>query len=159
MKINIKDLAVTRVKHIDKKIVLVEGTFDLFHIGHLAYIDKAKEFGDILVVGVNSDIRTKRIKGEHRPIIKQSNRVQLVANIKAVDYAFIMPRYYMNGLRPSFQVIRDLKPDFFITSDKGWLKGQDYCNKYMTKIVILKRIDKTSTSRIIKQVSALPVNN
>ena len=152
MKVAIKDLAKIRNEHSDKKIVFLAGTFDLIHIGHLAYLEKAAKFGDVLVVGANSDTRTRRVKGADRPIIKQSERAHLVGGLKVVTYSFIMPSRKPQGLRPTFQVIKRLRPDIFLALDESWLQSQRFYKKYNTETLVLKRIDKTSTSRIIKRI-------
>ena len=72
-----------------KKIVTTNGVFDVFHSGHVEGLEEAKKFGDILVVGVNSDICVKRLKGENRPIVSEKDRLRVVASINVVNYAFI----------------------------------------------------------------------
>lgn len=62
-------------KKLGLKIVLTSGTFDLFHIGHAQYLEKAKEMGDVLIVGVDSDARVKKRKGPERPIVPENERV------------------------------------------------------------------------------------
>ena len=157
MKINFKDLPSIRAAHADRKIMLLAGTFDLLHAGHVNYLNKAKLLADgILVVGVNSDERTRRVKGSGRPIISQADRAELIANLKAVDYAFVMPRRTVQGLRPTFQVVRQLQPNLLIAPDAGWLQSLDYCKQHGTEVVIFKRIDITSTSRIIRRIKNLP---
>ena len=62
------------LKELDKKIVFTNGCFDILHAGHVDYLAKAKEKGDILILGLNSDASVKRLKGEKRPIINQKER-------------------------------------------------------------------------------------
>jgi len=152
MRVAIKDLAKVRIDHGNKKVVFLAGTFDLLHVGHLTYLEEAAKFGDILVVGVNSDARTRRVKGSDRPIIKQSERVRLVSELKVVTYSFIMPSRESQGLRPTFQIIKRLRPDIFLVLSDSWLNSQSFYKKYNTETIVLKRIDKTSTSRIIKKI-------
>src|SRR3970282_81455 len=72
-----------------KKIVFTNGVFDLVHAGHVDYLLKAKASGDILIVGLNSDASVKRIKGEKRPLINQTERSFLLSNLKPVDFVVI----------------------------------------------------------------------
>ena len=69
-----------------KKIVFTNGCFDILHAGHAYYLKKAKELGDILVVGLNSDESIRRIKGPQRPIVPQEMRAYLLDSLKPVDY-------------------------------------------------------------------------
>ncbi|MCZ7608850.1 MAG: adenylyltransferase/cytidyltransferase family protein [Ignavibacterium sp.] len=75
-----------RLKQENKKVVFTNGCFDLIHSGHVDYLVKAKELGDILIVALNSDQSVKRIKGDKRPILKQEERAFIVSNLKPVDY-------------------------------------------------------------------------
>ena len=82
MKVQIKDFPKIKQDNPNKKIVFLAGTFDLIHVGHIAYLNKAAEFGDILIVGVYTDSRTKHIKGHDRPVITQAQRATMVAHLK-----------------------------------------------------------------------------
>lgn len=72
-----------------RKIVFANGVFDLLHVGHVRYLQAARAEGDILVVGVNSDASTKRLKGDGRPILTERARASLVAALVAVNYVVI----------------------------------------------------------------------
>jgi rfaE bifunctional protein nucleotidyltransferase chain/domain len=73
----------------DRVVVLVSGCYDLLHFGHVSFLNKCKEGGHILVVGVNSDELVRSQKGKDRPILPENDRAFLVSNLKSVDYAFI----------------------------------------------------------------------
>jgi len=154
MKLSYKDLNTIRDDNPDKTIIFLGGTFDLFHIGHLTYLREAKKLGDILVVGINSDTRTKRVKGPDRPVIKQNHRAEIVGGLKEVDYTFVMPKKAQKDLRPSFQVIRKLKPDFFVVTEKSWFESASFYEQYGTELRLLPRINKTSTTRILKRIKS-----
>ncbi|GIU83062.1 MAG: glycerol-3-phosphate cytidylyltransferase [Pyrinomonadaceae bacterium] len=96
-----------------KKIVLANGCFDLFHVGHVRYLIGAKELGDVLVVGVNSDRQVKNLKGEGRPLIPEHERAEIVASLRCVDYVTIFDEPTVEEL------IRAIRPDFHA-------KGTDY---------------------------------
>jgi len=72
-----------------KKIVFTNGCFDILHVGHVRYLAAARNEGDILVVGLNSDCSTGKIKGEQRPIVQQDQRAEILASLCCVDYITI----------------------------------------------------------------------
>ena len=76
-------------RHAGHKIVFANGVFDLLHVGHVRYLQAARAEGDILVVGINSDASTRKLKGEGRPILTERARAALVAALAAVDYVVI----------------------------------------------------------------------
>lgn len=72
-----------------KRIVFANGCFDILHVGHIRYLEAARQEGDILVVGVNGDAGAKRLKGLGRPILDETARASLVAALRAVDYVVL----------------------------------------------------------------------
>ena len=95
------------------RIVFANGCFDILHVGHVRYLEKAKECGDVLVVGVNSDRAVAALKGEGRPIIDEQGRAELVGALESVDYVVIF-----DGLTAA-EILLDLRPDV-------QCKGTDY---------------------------------
>lgn len=91
-----------------KKIVATNGCFDILHIGHVRNLQSAKQLGDILIVGINSDASVRRNKGPSRPIIKERERAELLAALGSVDYVFIFgaitPNIWIKKLRPHIHV-------------------------------------------------------
>src|SRR5271163_3880740 len=96
-----------------KKIVFANGVFDLLHAGHVRYLQAARAEGDLLVVGINSDASTAKLKGEGRPILTERARAILVAALAAVDYVVIFDELDVRSL------LRELQPDVHA-------KGTDY---------------------------------
>ncbi|MEZ5427173.1 MAG: adenylyltransferase/cytidyltransferase family protein [Pyrinomonadaceae bacterium] len=96
-----------------KKIVLANGCFDLFHVGHIRYLSGARELGDFLVVGINSDHQVKNLKGGGRPFMPEAERAEIVSAIRFVDCVTIFPEPTVEEL------IRAIRPDFHA-------KGTDY---------------------------------
>lgn len=94
-------------------IVLTNGAFDLLHVGHLRYLRGAKEYGDILVVAINSDASVRRLKGEDRPVVREDERAELVAALECVDFVTLFDESTVVG------VIEKLRPDVHV-------KGTDY---------------------------------
>jgi rfaE bifunctional protein nucleotidyltransferase chain/domain len=96
-----------------KKIVLANGCFDLFHVGHIRYLAAAKELGDCLIVGINSDAQVKRLKGASRPFMPEQERAEIVAALRSVDFVTIFDELTVEEL------LRAVRPDFHA-------KGTDY---------------------------------
>lgn len=95
------------------KIVLANGCFDLFHVGHIRYLAGAKNLGDCLIVALNSDEQVRRLKGENRPLMPETERAEIVSALKFVDYVTIFDEPTVEEL------IRAIRPDFHA-------KGTDY---------------------------------
>src|SRR6266850_7228677 len=70
-------------------VVLANGCFDVLHVGHVRYLEAARSLGDLLVVGINSDDQTRRLKGEGRPLVSQNQRAEIISALQAVDYVTI----------------------------------------------------------------------
>lgn len=96
-----------------RRVVLANGCFDLLHVGHVRYLEAAKQGGDLLVVGVNSDASVATLKGSGQPLLPAAERAQLVAGLAAVDYVIIFDSPTVAGL------IEALRPDVHA-------KGTDY---------------------------------
>lgn len=97
----------------NKKIVFTNGCFDILHAGHAQYLKKAKSFGDVLIVGLNSDSSVKKIKGPGRPINKEEDRAFLLRALEAVDFVVIFKE------TTPLNLIKKIKPDFLV-------KGADW---------------------------------
>jgi D-beta-D-heptose 7-phosphate kinase / D-beta-D-heptose 1-phosphate adenosyltransferase len=134
-----------------KKIVWTNGCFDLFHLGHKYTLEKAKEFGDILVVGLDSDDSVKKLKGPQRPIYNENERAEILSSIKFVDYVTIFP------FGAVADYVRKLKPDVFFKS-KGYTmdtlnqEERKAVEEYGGKIVLLEGLNGFSTSNIINKI-------
>lgn len=97
-----------------KKVVFTNGVFDLMHLGHVDYLSKAKDCGDILVVGLNGDVSVKMLnKGPLRPIQDQESRSMVLASLHFVDYVVIFEE------ETPYELIKTLQPDVLV-------KGADY---------------------------------
>lgn len=106
-------MLIKRLRKNGKKIVFTNGCFDILHIGHIRYLEKAKKLGNVLIVAVNSDTSVRRIKGKGRPIIPQDERVEILASLECVDYVVIF-----DEVTPA-RIIERLQPDVLV-------KGKDY---------------------------------
>ena len=95
------------------RLVLTNGVFDLLHIGHVSYLQRARSLGDLLVVGVNSDASTRANKGPARPLVPEAERAALLAALRCVDHVTIF------GERTAEALVAALRPDVYV-------KGGDY---------------------------------
>ena len=131
-----------------KQIVFTNGCFDILHIGHIKYLEAAKTFGDILILGLNSDYSTNQLKGDGRPINSEKDRAYLLAAIEVVDYVVVF-----NEKTP-LSLIELIKPNILV-------KGGDYKNKkvigqeLVEKLEIVDFIDGFSTTRTINKLKQI----
>jgi rfaE bifunctional protein nucleotidyltransferase chain/domain len=95
------------------RIVLANGCFDVLHVGHIRYLEGAKQLGDVLVVGVNSDEQVRAQKGEGRPLVPERERAEIIAAIRAVDFVTIFTEPTVE------QLLLSIRPDIHA-------KGTDY---------------------------------
>ncbi len=102
-----------RLRQGGQRVVFANGCFDLLHVGHVRYLEGARQQGDVLVVGVNSDRSVRQLKGAERPLLPEEARAELLAAMEAVDYVVIFDN------TTAEKILRDLKPDVHC-------KGTDY---------------------------------
>lgn len=136
-----------------KKLVFTNGHFDLLHVGHLDYLEKARALGDALYVGVNSDAGTTQLKGTGRPIVPAVERARLIAALVPVTAAIIFEQETADA------ILQALQPEIYV-------KGGDYRNKplperetvntYGGKIKLIDYLPDHSTSALIARIKALP---
>jgi len=102
-----------KAKEKNKKVVFTNGVFDLLHRGHVEYLQKARELGDMLIIGLNSDISVHFIKGPKRPLVNQEDRIIVLSALSCVDYVVLF-----NEDTPA-KLIEYIMPDILV-------KGADY---------------------------------
>jgi len=139
---------VKRLKAKGSKIVFTNGCFDILHRGHVSYLDVAKSFGDVLILGLNSDESVKRLKGESRPINNQEDRGYILAALESVDYVVNFSE------DTPYELIKLIQPDILV-------KGADYEGKDVVGSDIAKElklvtfIDGKSTTKTIEKINNL----
>ncbi|WP_163329270.1 bifunctional D-glycero-beta-D-manno-heptose-7-phosphate kinase/D-glycero-beta-D-manno-heptose 1-phosphate adenylyltransferase HldE [Desulfurobacterium thermolithotrophum] len=139
----IVEIAMLREK--GKKIVFTNGCFDILHRGHIEYLKKAKELGDVLIVGLNSDDSVKKIKSKDRPINRQEDRAELLASLEFVDYVVIFDE------DTPYNLIKEIRPDILV-------KGGDYKleeivgREFAKRTITLPFIEGYSTTAIIGKI-------
>ena len=132
-----------------RKIVFTNGCFDILHTGHMQLLRGAREQGDVLVVGVNTDVSVRRLKGERRPIIPQHERGQLLSALAAVDYVVFFdedtPERLIHAIRPDFLVKgSDYREDQVV--------GGDFVTSYGGKVVLVPILEGISTTDIVGKI-------
>ena len=135
-----------------KKIVFTNGCFDMIHAGHVKYLNIAKTYGDILVVGLNSDSSIKRIKGDKRPIVHQEQRAYVLSQLKPVDIVVIFDE------DTPYNLIKAIKPDVLIKG-ADWsienIVGADIVLSNGGSVNTIRFDYDTSTSKIIQKIMEL----
>ncbi|HYO50460.1 MAG TPA: adenylyltransferase/cytidyltransferase family protein [Chloroflexia bacterium] len=133
------------------RLVLTNGTFDLLHIGHTRYLQAARNLGDVLVVGINSDESVRGYKGQGRPVVPQEERVEVVASLRCVDYAVVFNE------PTAVRLVEKLRPEVYA-------KGGDYqaggkplpevaaVEAYGGEVAILPFVQGHSASEFIRRV-------
>jgi len=138
-----------RLRKAGKTIAFTNGCFDILHLGHVTYLEKSKKAGRVLVVGLNSDASTRRLKGPSRPVNPEQARAAVLAALESVDYVTIF-----NDDTP-LKLIEALQPDILI-------KGADYKNQTVVgadvvkarggKIEFITFVDHFSTTKVIEKM-------
>ncbi len=154
-KTKIKNLAelgkiITHLKNKGKKIVFTNGCFDLLHYGHVKYLQDAKRKGDILIVAINSDASVKRIKGNHRPIVNEKDRLSIIAALESVDYVVLFQE------DTPFEIIKLIKPDILIKGadwNKQTIVGRDFVLSYGGRVSTIKLVRGCSTTNLIRKIA------
>jgi rfaE bifunctional protein nucleotidyltransferase chain/domain len=136
-------------KKLGLKIVLTSGTFDLFHIGHAQYLEKAKALGDILIIGVDSDAKVKERKGPSRPIVPELERVQILSHCRHADVITLK-----SPSDPKNHLIKIVSPDILVVSESTkHAEGEvDEKAQYCKEIIVLEPQSETSTSAKLRLI-------
>jgi rfaE bifunctional protein nucleotidyltransferase chain/domain len=142
-----------RLRSANQTIVFTNGHFDLLHVGHLDYLEKARLLGDVLIVAINDNDGTQRMKGSGRPIVPSLERARLVGALKPVSAVLIFEDDTASNL------LLELRPSIYV-------KGGDYAKKnlperptveaYGGQIILIDYLPDHSTTQIIQKIKALP---
>jgi D-glycero-beta-D-manno-heptose 1-phosphate adenylyltransferase len=140
---------VNHLKGLGYRIVLTSGSFDLIHLGHVKYLAKAKEQGDILAVGVDSDAKIRRRKGDDRPMVPQDERLEMLAHQRPVDLIFLK-----DDDEPRWALIKAVEPDVLVlTADHSYSdEDQQALLEFVGRIEVLERQASVTTSERIRQM-------
>ena len=142
-------LAVAAARKRGEKVVMTNGVFDILHAGHVSYLANARKLGDRLIVAVNSDASTKRLKGDSRPVNPLEQRMIVLGALEAVDWVVSFeedtPQRLIAGILPDLLVKGgDYKPEEIAGSKEVWANGGE--------VLVLNFEDGCSTTNIIKKI-------
>ncbi len=143
----VSTLEAHRQRH--EKIAFTNGCFDMLHVGHMKYLNFAREQGDLLVVGLNSDASIRSLKGNRRPILPEDERIRLLAALACVDYIVVFDD---DSVQP---VIEQVRPDVLVKgSDYGvdGVVGREFVESHGGEVVLAPVIEGISTSAIVERV-------
>lgn len=141
-----------KLKAKDKSIVFTAGSWDLIHAGQCRYLEKAKTYGDVLVVGVSSNAAIKSVKGPNKPILDEKIRAEMLTFLRSVDFVTILPE-------PScVPTLGLLKPDTYVTVKEDWTADYKSSKEYATVtsyggevIVVDRQSTSISTTQILQR--------
>lgn len=138
-----------KLRNLGKKIVFTNGCFDIVHAGHISSFKQAREFGDILFVGVNSDASVRRLKGDKRPIVSQENRMALLESLSCIDYLVLF-----EDDTPE-ELIRAIKPDVLVKG-KDWegkeVAGGEFVRSCGGEVKFIELEQGLSTTNVINKI-------
>lgn len=135
-----------RLKKEGKKVVFTNGCFDILHVGHVKYLQEAKSYGDVLIVGLNSDSSVRELKGPTRPVNNEDDRAYILAALESVDYVVVFSEETPHDL------IKSIAPDILV-------KGGDYEGKvvvgaeFAKELRLVQFVDGKSTTATIARIN------
>lgn len=145
----LKQLSVTRGK---RRVVFTNGCFDLLHVGHIRYLKEARQQGDLLVVGLNSDASVSKLKGADRPLQNESERGEILASLAAVDFVALFTEDTPENL------IHAVKPDVLVKGG-DWpiekIVGAPFVLKNGGQVKSLQFVNGRSTSSLVEKIRKL----
>lgn len=132
-----------------KKIVFTNGCFDLLHVGHVIYLEKAKALGDILIIGLNTDNSVKRLKGSERPLITGADRARVLASLSCVNAVTLFDE------DTPIDLIKAIKPDVLVKGAdyrEEEVVGASFVRSYDGEVELIPLVDNRSTSKIVDKI-------
>jgi len=137
-----------RLRAEGKTLVFTNGCFDILHAGHVDYLTFARDQGDVLVVGLNSDASVRKNKGEHRPVVPEKDRAKILAAFETVDYVVIFDEDEPEHL------ISEILPDVLVKGEDWahYVSGREIVEQNGGRIVLAPLTKGRSTSDIIERI-------
>ena len=131
-----------------KKVVFTNGCFDIIHLGHIDYLSKAKDLGEVLIIGLNTDLSVQRLKGESRPVVNENARAMLLASLHFVNAVVLFdedtPYELIKIVQPNILVKgsdykeEDIVGYDIVKSNAGSIKTIDFLEGYSTSLILEK---------------------
>ena len=135
-----------------KKIIFTNGCFDILHAGHVKYLEEAKSYGDVLILGLNADSSVRKLKGPTRPVNNQDDRAYILASLESVDYVVIFEE------ETPYELIKLIQPHILVKG--GDYEGKDVVGQDIAQeLRLVQFVDGKSTSKIIQRIQNNETNN
>ena len=138
-----------RLRAEGKRLVFTNGCFDILHVGHVRYLQSARELGDALLVAINSDAAVRELKGAGRPVMNEQERAELLAALSAVNYVTVF-----DDISPR-SLIADILPDVLVKGGDYKLNeihGREEVERAGGRVISLPFIEGASTSSVIERI-------
>lgn len=130
------------------KTVMVNGTFDVLHPGHVALLNTARSYGDALVVAIDTDRRVRELKGDSRPINNQIDRRIMLSNIKAVDIV-----EFFDSKEELIELMKRYQPDVYVKGSDWKHDTKSTAHQYCKEVIYYDRIEEYSSTKIIQRIA------
>lgn len=145
---------INQARSAGKRIAWTNGCFDIIHAGHVDYLERSKAYGDLLVVGLNSDESVKKLKGDNRPVFSEMDRAKVLCSIVYVDYVILFAEKRPIKLLELFQ------PDYYIKGGDYTVDSIDQDERKVVEgygggIVLLPMVEGVSSSIIVEKITKL----
>ena len=127
--------------------VMVNGTFDVLHPGHVAMLNTARSYGDYLIVAIDTDRRVRELKGEGRPVNNQNDRKIMLTNLKAVDFVVIF-----DSTEELIDYMKLYKPQVYVKGSDWKHDTESTAHQYCNKVIYYDRIEPYSTTNTIQHI-------
>lgn len=140
---------IKKIQKEQKTLVFTNGCFDLIHIGHIEYLKDAKNLGDVLIVGINSDASVKRLKGKLRPVQNENDRAKIIEALRMVDAVIIFTEDTAESL------ISLIKPHIYVKGNDYQIENlpeREIVTSYGGKIVLVPYLKGHSTTNLVQKI-------
>lgn len=141
-----------KLRKLNNKIVFTNGCFDILHAGHVTYLEAAKKLGDILIVGLNSDISVRKLKGETRPVNSQVDRGTVLSALRAIDYVIIFDE------DTPLKLIEQIMPDILTKGGDytpNTIVGAEFVQQKGGEVIVIPLVKGKSTTSILQKINSL----
>ncbi|MGM0415421.1 MAG: bifunctional D-glycero-beta-D-manno-heptose-7-phosphate kinase/D-glycero-beta-D-manno-heptose 1-phosphate adenylyltransferase HldE [Thermodesulfobacteriota bacterium] len=143
-------IVLRRLRQMGRKVVFTNGCFDILHAGHVSYLQRARELGDILVLGLNSDESVRRLKGESRPLVPETDRAVILAALSCVDHVVIFDE------DTPLELIELLQPDILVKGNdyaEGDVVGAELIREWGGSVELMPFMSGRSTTALVSKIS------
>jgi len=134
------------IRSVEKKVIFTNGCFDFIHRGHVTYLEKSKELGDYLIIGLNSDDSVKRLKGENKPYNNQDDRKRVLESLKCVDEVIIFDE------DTPYDLIKRIQPDI-ITKGGDYKTKEEVVGNDIANVELIPFLEGYSTTKMVEKIN------